>query len=186
MPSESTKYVPAAPPRFPWRVFWALLAGAVLGAAAVIPLFLEVFLPKIPQTGPLPMPLPVLVAVSVVQNLLIFAVAIGLGLLLARKLGLGAPLLEGWLYHEKPRVQARESLKSGALTGIGVGLILLVIIIPAAPHLPGLPFVSAAQAAVWKRLLSCLYGGIDEEILMRLFLLSLSVQIGRASCRERV
>lgn len=178
MPSESTKHVPAAPPKFPWRVFWLLLAASVLGAGAVIPLFLEVFLPKIPQAGPLPMPLPAIVAVGVVQNLLIFAVAIGLGLLLARKLGLGAPLLEGWLYHENPRVRARDSLKYGSLTGFGVGLILLVIIIPAAPHLPGLPFVSAGRAAVWKRLLACFYGGIDEEVLTRLFLLSLIAWLG--------
>jgi hypothetical protein len=136
MPSESTEEVPAAPPTFPWRVFWSLLAAAVLGAAAVIPLFLDIFLPMIQKGPPLPMPLPALVAISVIQNLSIFAVAIGLGLLLARKLDLGAPLLEGWLYHKRPRVRARDSLKYGTLTGFGVGLILLAIIIPAAPHLP--------------------------------------------------
>jgi CAAX prenyl protease-like protein len=184
MPSESTKYVPAPTPTFPWRVFWALLAGSVAGAGAVIPLFLEIFRPMIQKGPPLPMPLPALVAIGIIQNLLLFAVVIGLGLLLARKLDLGAPLLEGWLYHEKPRVRARESLKYGALSGLGVGLILLVIIIPAAPHLPGLPFVSAARVAVWKRLLVCLYGGIDEEILTRLFLLSLIAWLGMKLARK--
>ena len=178
MSSESIEYMPAASPAFPWRVFWLLLAGSVLGAGAVIPLFLEVFLPRIPKGPPLPMPLSAIVALGIIQNLLLFAAAIGLGLLLARKLGLGAPLLEGWLYHEQPRVRARESLKYGALTGIGVGIVLLVIIIPAARYFPGLPFVSVAQVAVWKRLLVCLYGGIDEEVLTRLFLLSLIAWLG--------
>lgn len=53
-----------------------------------------------------------------------------------------------------------------------------MVILPAAPHLPGLPFVSAARAALWKRVLVCFYGGIDEEILMRLFLLSLLAWLG--------
>ncbi len=178
MPSESTKHVPADPPTFPWRVFWLLLAGSVLGAGAVIPLVLEVFLPKIPQGPTLPMPLPAIVAVGAMQNLLLFAAAIGVGLLLSRKLGLGAPLLEGWLYHEKPRARARDSFKYGVLTGFAVGFVLLLIIIPAAPHFPGLPFVSAGRAAIWKRLLACLYGGIDEEVLTRLFLLSLFAWVG--------
>src|SRR5204863_310802 len=119
-----------------------------------------------------------LVVVGVGQNLILFAVLIGIGLLLARKLGLGAPLFEGWLYHEASPVRLRDSLKYGALAGIAVGIVLLVIILSAAPHLPGLPFVSASRAALWKRVLICFYGGIDEEILMRLFLLTLFAWLG--------
>jgi hypothetical protein len=179
MPDEFTNTIlPAQSRKFPWRVFWLLLAASLAGGAAAIPLFLEIFLPVIKSGPPLPMPLPLLVAIGAAQNLLIFAVAIGLGLLLARKMGLGAPLLEGWLYHEEPPVRARDSLKYGALVGSAVGVILLVIIIPAAPYLPGLPFVSASRAAVWKRVLICFYGGIDEEVLTRLFLLTLLGWLG--------
>lgn len=66
----------------------------------------------------------------------------------------------------------------GSLVGIAVGVVLLIIIIPAAPHLPGLPFVSASRAALWKRVLVCFYGGIDEEVLSRLFLLTLLAWLG--------
>jgi membrane protease YdiL (CAAX protease family) len=115
---------------------------------------------------------------GVLQNLVLFAVVIGVGLLLARKMGLGAPLIESWLYHEKPTVRFQDSLRYGALVGIAVGIVLLIIIIPAAPHFPGLPFVAASRAAVWKRLLVCFYGGIDEEVLTRLFLLTLIAWLG--------
>jgi membrane protease YdiL (CAAX protease family) len=186
MPNGSTSDVPAEQPRrFPWRVLWLLLAACLAGGAAAIPLFLEIFLPLIKSGPPLPMPLPLLVAIGAAQNLLIFAVAIGLGLLLGRKIGLGAPLLASWLYHDKPLVRARDSLKYGVLVGIAVGVILLVIIIPAAPHLPGLPFVSASRVAVWKRLLVCFYGGIDEEVLTRLFLLTLLAWLGSRISRQR-
>jgi membrane protease YdiL (CAAX protease family) len=131
------------------------------------------------QGAPLPpIPFPLLIAIGIAENAVFLAVLIGVGLLLARKLDLGAPLLESWLYHEQPPVSVRDSLKSGAVVGVSVGILLLVVLLIAAPHLPGLPFVSAARAAVWKRVLVCFYGGIDEEVLSRLFLLTLLAWLG--------
>ncbi|MDX6500750.1 MAG: hypothetical protein QOG23_4010 [Blastocatellia bacterium] len=164
--------------RFPWRVLWFLLAAAIFGAAAGIPFALEVLRPLIENSPPIPIPLPLLVLIAVAQNVLLFGVFIGVGLLLARKIGLGAPLLESWLYHEESPVRAVDSFKAGALVGIAVGVILTVIILFVAPHMPGLPFVRAAQASIWKRLLACFYGGLDEEILTRLFLLTLFAWLG--------
>jgi len=179
MPNGSTDSVPAIPAgKYPWRVFWSLLIASLAGAAAALPLLLEVFRPLI-ESAPRPsIPLPLLIAVGVAQNAILLALVTGVGLLLARKLDMGAPLLESWLYHEQPPASARDSLKSGVLVGIGVGIVLLVVLLIAAPHLPGLPFVSAARAAVWKRVLACFYGGIDEEVLSRLFLLTLIAWLG--------
>ena len=179
MSNGSTDSVPTRPARkFPWRVFWLLLIASLAGAAAAIPMFLEVFRPMASKVPPSPFPIPLLVAIGAIQNLILLGVAVGVGLLLARKLDLGAPLFEGWLYHKEPVVRARDSLKWGVLVGTGVGMILLIMIIPAAPYLPGLPFVSAARVAIWKRILVCFYGGIDEEVLTRLFLLSLFAWLG--------
>ncbi len=93
-------------------------------------------------------------------------------------MGLGAPLLESWLYHEESSVRATDSFKAGGLVGIAVGVILTVIILSVAPHMPGLPFVRAAQVPIWKRMLVCFYSGLDEEILTRLFLLTLFSWLG--------
>lgn len=179
MPSGSTDSTPTEQPRrFPWRVLWLLLIASLLGAAAAIPLVLEVFRPLIQNAPPIPIPLPLLVAIGVAENLLLFGVVIGIGLLLSRKMGLGAPLIESWLYHEHLPARARDSFKSGALVGIAVGIVLGIIILAVAPHMPDLPFVRAARAPIWKRLLVCFYGGIDEEVLTRLFLLSLFAWLG--------
>jgi hypothetical protein len=164
--------------RFPWRVLWLLLVAALFGAAAAIPFLLEVFRPLIQNSPPIPIPLPLLVLIGAAQNLLLFGVVIGVGLLLSKKLGLGAPLLESWLYHEESRVRAAASFKAGAPVGIAVGVIVTVIILSVAPHLPGLPFVRAAQVPIWKRMLVCFYGGLDEETLTRLFLLTLFAWLG--------
>jgi hypothetical protein len=155
-----------------------LLFAALLGAAAALPLVLELFREVIQNSPPLPISLPLLAVVGVAQNLLMLGVVIGVGLLLARKMELGTPLLERWLYHKPTPIRARDSLKSGALVGIPVGIVLVIIILAVAPHLPGLPFVRAARAPIWKRLLACFYGGIDEEVLTRLFLLTLFAWLG--------
>jgi hypothetical protein len=179
MPSESTENIPGEQrKRFPWRVLWFLLIASLLGAAAGIPFVLEVFRALIQNSPPIPIPLPLLVVIGVAENLLLFSVIIGVGLLLARRMGLGAPLIESWLYHEDSPVRVRDSFKSGALVGVTVGIVLVIIILAVAPHMPDLPFVRAARAPIWKRLLACFYGGIDEEVLTRLFLLTLFAWLG--------
>ena len=164
--------------KFPWRVWCLLLFAGMAAAAAALPLVFELFQPVLQKAPRPPIPLPLIIAIGVAENFILLGVVIGVGLWLGGKLGLGAPLLEGWLYKKEPAVKARDSLKAGAMVGIAVGLVLLAIILPVAPHLPGLPFATAARAAVWKRVLVCFYGGIYEEILMRLFLLTLLGWLG--------
>jgi hypothetical protein len=179
MPNESIDRISSEQPqRFPWRVLWFLLIASLLSAAAAIPFVFDVFRPLIENSPPISIPLPLLVAIGVAQNLLLLSVIIGVGLLLARKLGLGAPLLESWLYREDSPASVRDSLKSGVLVGVGVGIILVLVMLVFATLMPELPFVKAAQAPIWKRLLVCFYGGVDEEVLTRLFLLTLFAWLG--------
>jgi hypothetical protein len=178
MSSESIDRADQSPPvGFPWRLFWLLLIAAIVGVGAAVPLALEVFQPLM-SAEPLPFSLPIIIVIGIGQNLILLSVAIGVGLLAARKVGLGAPLLQAWLYGEQPRQSVRGSLAFGALVGIAVGVVVLVPLLIAAPHLPGLPLVSAGRAALWKRIIVGFYGGIDEEILTRLFLLSLFAWLG--------
>jgi membrane protease YdiL (CAAX protease family) len=179
MPSESTDYlVQDQPGKFPWRVFWLLLVASVAGVGAAVPMVLELFRELIKSQPPSPLPLPLIIVIGGVQNLALLSLAIGFGLLLAGKLGLGAPLLEGWLYRRKQLATVRGSLITGVLVGLGAGVVILIPILIAAPYLPGLPFVSAARVALWKRLLTGFYGGIVEEVFSRLFLMSLVAWLG--------
>jgi membrane protease YdiL (CAAX protease family) len=186
MSSESIDRVERAPgERFPWRLFWLLLIAAIAGVGAAVPLMLEVFQPLLKSGDPLPLPLPIIIAVGIAQNLILLSAAIGVGLLCARKLGLGAPLLQAWLYGEQPGQSVGGSLRLGVLAGIAVGVVVLIPLLILAPYLPGLPLVSAGRAALWKRIIVGLYGGIDEEILTRLFLLSLFAWLGTKVFQKR-
>jgi len=65
-------------------------------------------------------------------------------------------------------------LKVSVLAGLAVGIaVLLLIAFLFLPIIPTLPMASESTVAIWKRFLASFYGGIVEELLMRLFLLSL-------------
>lgn len=170
---------------YPWRLFFLLLAGAVVGVFALLP-YLTVLLSPTLSAHPLPLPLPVIVGLQAVTN---FSVAIGVGLLLAPKVGLGAPLLESWLYRTK-----RFAFGSTAIISVSVGaalgfVILLLLRSPLGSVLSAMPLSTESAMPLWKRFLACFYGGLDEEILMRLFLLSFVIWlfrlIGRGAAASR-
>ncbi|MDQ6625972.1 MAG: CPBP family glutamic-type intramembrane protease [Verrucomicrobiota bacterium] len=154
---------------YPWRLFALLLAASVIGVLALLPYLSAVLGPSL-MAHPLPLPLPVIALVQAVVNFSIFT---GLGLLLARKLALGAPYLENWVYGRAAKVPARVVITASGV-GVLLGLVTLVCVrSPMGAALTALPIASEGAIPVWKRFLACFYGGLDEEILTRLFLLSL-------------
>ncbi|MCM3905599.1 MAG: CPBP family intramembrane metalloprotease, partial [Pyrinomonadaceae bacterium] len=165
-------------------LFWLLFAMGILGILAIIPMAIDLFGRVIQTAEAPPMPLPVLILIGGVQNLGMLAAMVFVGLKLGTKLGLGAPLLEGWLAGNSSKDRWREALKEGLITGIGVGVVLLIVLLAAVPLLPNLPFVAAAKLAVWKRFLACFYGGFYEEILSRLFLLTLIAWLANKALRK--
>lgn len=155
--------------QYPWRLFVVLLAGAILSAFALIPYVSEVIRPIL-AAHPLRLPLPVIV---LIQGTIYFGGAVSLGLLLGRKIGLGAPYLEAWLYG-KTRPAGRGWVWVSCLTGLALGVVTVAVVrSPLGAALAALPVATEASMPLWKRFLACFYGGLGEEIIMRLFLMSL-------------
>jgi membrane protease YdiL (CAAX protease family) len=169
-----------------------LFAAVFVSALSIIPIASDMRGAMMTKLELPNIPLIVLIAVGVVQNLAILALIVWLGLKLARSLGLGAPLLEAWVTGSQPggglyagrNVDAGQIVRSGLLTGISVGVVLLVSLLVLVPRLPNLPFVIAARLPIWKRFIVCFYGGIYEEVLTRLFLLTLVAWIANRSWRQ--
>ncbi len=155
---------------YPWRLFFLLLSGALVGAAAIIPYSLALSAELLRRSPP-PLPLWLLIALQVTQSVILLTIAVGVGLLAARPLGLGAPLLENWVYKRR-QVVAWRGLAISASAGVVLGVVTVVI--ARVVFLPRIPQLAALEITLplWKRLLACFYGAMDEEILMRLFLLS--------------
>jgi len=156
-----------------WRLFAVLWAASVLTSAAVIPYIIAL---GVLNTARLPISLGTAVALQIAQSAVLFAVLVFVGLLLARATGLGAPFLEAWLGAEK-RKSIGPALGSAAALGASAGLVIFVLdrflfLLVTDP-------ITAAQASppLWARMLASLYGGVAEEVAMRLFLMTLLVWI---------
>jgi membrane protease YdiL (CAAX protease family) len=155
------------------KLFTILLIACIFGTISVLPYALTLQGELLQK---LPVPLYVLLAAQLIQAIVLFGLAIFIGLHLARKVGLGLPILEGWL-------EGRE-VKSYLISilGISIGLgILAGILIIGLDHLfsfAGVP-INVTQASInppaWQGFLASFYGGINEEVLLRLFIMTLIV-----------
>jgi hypothetical protein len=155
------------------RTFLVLWLLGVVGAAAILP-YLWSLLPaleaQVPPKGPRP-PLPVLALLSVLQSSLMLAGALAAGLWLARRLGLGAPIVEARVAGLRAPAWAVAKLGRAAATGAAAGAVIVGLerwVFQ--PRLP--PALAEAAAPPWTGLLASLYGATAEEYLSRLLLLS--------------
>ncbi len=155
---------------FPLALFFVLLGLALFGAVAIIPYSFNLSAGRLAQAK---LSRPVLALLSLVQSTVLMAIATGLGLLAARATGLDVPYLRLALAGETAPVPFVQVLP----VAVGLGLVVFVVMalferFIFAPHVPAALRESDARAKPWTRFLASFYGGIDDEILMRLFLVS--------------
>jgi hypothetical protein len=159
------------------------MAGALIGSLAIIPYALT--LRELPPS--LPIPFWLLLLIGTVQNLLLFAGVTALGLWLGGKVGLGAPVLQAWLAGDP---EAPRRFRASLSLAIGLGVAVAVVILPL-ERLVFAPLLPEALRAIpapprWQGFLASFYGGINEELLMRLGLMTLLVWVGaKLTRRER-
>jgi membrane protease YdiL (CAAX protease family) len=162
---------------------WGLLAG--LSAVLVMPYLMQVM----PQSfAHLRIPMPAFVALQGAQALVLLGLLSFLGLRMGHRVGLGSPLLQGWL--GQAATPAWRALKP--LQAVGLGVLAAVLVIGASllldPMLPKplhpIADPGAGRSAV-NGLLASFYGGIAEELQLRLFLMTLLVWVFTAFGRRQ-
>jgi membrane protease YdiL (CAAX protease family) len=149
------------------REFLALWIAGLVGVVLLVPYSLSLV--------PLPpnVPFAALLLASLVQNAILVAIAVGAGLWCARRVGLGAPLLEAALRGEPVRDRLRTVWPVPVATGVVVAIVLIVLDVAVfGPNLPSPTTPSGTGPAPLLGLLAAVYGGITEELLTRLFLVS--------------
>lgn len=160
---------------FSWSEFAVLFGVAIIGVACVMPYTLAITGDALKKAQErMHQPMWVLLVLQSVQSIVLMGLATGLELLIAHHIGLGAPLLEGLLAGKNVGSQALEMLAPALILGIGSATILMILEIAVFwPRLPKAMREDVPIPSLGKRFLASFYGGIDEEILLRLFLLSL-------------
>lgn len=160
---------------FSWPEFAILCGAALLGVVCVTPYTLELTRDALKKAQErMRKPLWVLALLQGAQSFVLMGVATGLGLLIAHHIGLGAPLLEGLLAGKPVATQAQAIIAPALILGVASAVLLLLLEITVFwPRLPQAMRTAFPIPSLWKRFLACFYGGIDEELLCRLFLLSL-------------
>lgn len=168
-----------------WKVFFILWTAAILATIAVFPYTLELQTSAL-AAAKLPMPLPVLLTIQIVQNALLLAILIFGGMFFASRVGLGMPILESATRGESVTNKVRAILPLSIVLGLIGTLIILGLEVfyfqPAMLKELGNPAnalnLQTSQPAAWKGLLASFYGGIAEEIQLRLLVMSFFVWVG--------
>lgn len=154
---------PPAPPRLQWRIFTVLWLLGMPGVSAMV----WSIIPAWRYTHALPLhwePSPALLGV-VLSALL--ALAVGIGVLLAPRVGMAAPVLTTWIAGRSPRQALRRVWLPGVAGGVAGAacLVTLAIVWPES--------LKAAEPLYTMPLLSkLLYGSLTNELLVRWGLLA--------------
>lgn len=168
---------------FNWKIFFIVWIAAVIGVIAIIPYSLTL------QSGALEeldLPMPLVLLISIAQNAVMFGILTALGLLLANRIGLGLPILEARLNGESVADRVRAILPLSIIIGVVASLLIIgleaVIFQPALARELGDSVnplnLQTAQPPAWQGFLASFYGGISEEVMLRLFVMSLLAWLG--------
>ena len=150
------------------RLKLALTLG-IAAAIATLALFPYLIM-LMPRLTKLPVPVPLLALLQSLQAGVLCGLLAWFGLWLGERYGLSAPWLRAWIYRE-PRPQGNSRWLLAIVLGVGSALLVLAL------DWHGQVHASASQllGQAWRGALASFYGGIAEETLCRLFLVSLLV-----------
>jgi len=166
-----------------WKLFFILFVACVIGSVLVLPYSLALsnvdFAAAAEESG---IPEALIIPISILQSAVLFAVVTFLGLLLSKKIGLEngglrMPILEGVLNKEKKGKELKALLLPSIGLGVLSGVLIIVASIPFNNAIPEFKNMEVPTPAFWKGFLASFYGGIAEEVLLRLFFMSLLVWV---------
>jgi hypothetical protein len=166
-----------------WKVYLILLVATVLATLAVLPYSLE--LQSMGSGQPAAPPTLATLGPQIIQAALIDAVLIFLGMILMKRIGLGAPILDAVTKGEPTSGTLRRVLPLSVALGVAATLLIFGLSLAFQPLLTrdigakaDALRLTGPQPAAWKGFLASFSGGIGEEIQLRLFAMSLLAWLG--------
>ena len=163
------------------RVFIILWVLSLVGVITVLPYYFSLL--DLPLDK-LPAPLPVIIALTLIQNGILLTGAIYAGLRLAPSVDLHTPLLDQLVKRESPMDWLKNNALISVIIGVGAAVVILGLdILLFAKFMPQ-SFKEITEPPAWQGLLASLYGGVVEEVLMRLFFMTLLIWLASKIMRH--
>lgn len=164
-----------------WKIFFVLLSLAIISVLCVLPYVLTLQSDVLKKIGT---SLPLLITAQVLQSIILFVIAIFFGLLFTKRIGFKMKLFEAIVekgnYKKILKNITGISILSGASTAITIYMLDSVF------TLLGVGITThQSYAPVWQKLLAAMYGGITEEIIMRLFLMTFFIWISMQVLKQK-
>lgn len=189
-PPAATAGRPGPVRRYPWRTFWCLTLAGTLTGPLVIPYIrgLAAIAPYPPHG--LPESTTLLVLGLLARGLVMLGVATGVGLLVARKIGLGAPYLEHRLDGGPEPAEPLASIVRPAIFWASATAAIAFAVDAVFHYGLGVDFPAPEihariDVAWWRSGLASFWAPFSEELFDRLFLLSLIAWLGMKVFRVR-
>jgi len=156
-----------------WKMFFILLIACAIASVISVPYLIAII--AIASSNEIEIT-PKIVFLTAVRNFVPFPIVIFLGLFLSKRIGMGLPILQGVLEGKNQTKELKSILLPSISWGILAGVLIILISIPFSKLIPEFQNLKVS-IPVWKAILATFYGGIAEEVLLRLFLVSLFVWI---------
>lgn len=122
------------------------------------------------------MPLPLVILIIVVQSTFLFAILTFIGLKLSSNLGFQVPIIEKLVVKEKIDFNVKPIIKTSVLLGSLAGIIIILLDFMFFKF--GLESLfKEISVPIWQGFLASFYGGISEEIVMRLFFMTFIIWV---------
>ena len=176
-------------PAVSWRLFWLLALMVLLSSLMVVPYAMQTLRmgsPGLPgQTSQGAMSVGM-----IAQAIFIYWPMTWMGLFFAGRLGLGAPILAAWVEGLPTPPGWQRSLRAALLLGFGGGLVVLILagvmgsLTQNELALQGIEIPADQMPNAWQGFLASISAGINEEILLRLFMLSLVAYLIQKARRQ--
>lgn len=158
-----------------YKKFFILLIASVLSTLAALP---YIFTVQAELLALAPVSTTQIIFLQIVQSAVLFSILIYIGLFLSNKVGFSLPLVQALIDRKK----YRNSLRSDVFLSVILAILASILIIIGDRifiQLGVIVDISSVNPELWKRFLVSFYGGISEEIILRLFLMTLLVWIGQ-------
>lgn len=155
------------------KMFLILWCASILSVMAVLP-YTYTLQGTLLKQIPLPVPLYLILFAQIFQGVVQFGIFILVGLYLSKNVGLAIPILESWIKGKDFKPYLKSIL--GISIFLGIGASILIIGLDFLFSIFGVKITFKISPPIWQGLLASFYGGIGEEVAMRLFLMTILVK----------